>query len=160
MEKLTASLHERQVKAVMSVVDIAMLLRQRGYKVTPQRMAIYEILASTDVHPSAETLFRRLLPQHPAMSLATVYKTIEMLKTVGIISAINVGEDSFRYEIAGNDHPHLICTECRSVENADWLECGEFAESLRKLRNFTLHTQRFYFYGICAACMQTKERRK
>jgi Fe2+/Zn2+ uptake regulation proteins len=160
MEKLTASLRERQVKVACrrtSAVDIAALLRERGYKATPQRLAIYEILSSTDTHPSAEMLFQRLLSQHPAMSLATVYKTIDILKSVGVVTSINVGEDSFRYEIISHDHPHLVCTECRRVENADWLDCGDFAESLQKSRSFTLHMQRFYFYGICAACMQTKE---
>lgn len=160
MEKLTASSGERQVKATfqhMSAVDITVLLRERGYKVTPQRLAIYEILSTTDTHPSAEILFHRLLPQHSAMSLATVYKTIDVLKAVGIVTSFNVGEDSFRYEIVSNDHPHLICTECRSVENAGWLDCGDFTESLQELRNFTLHTQRFYFYGICAACTNAKD---
>ncbi len=150
MEKMTASLSERQAK----VTDLAILLRERGYKVTPQRLAVYEMLSATDTHPSAEMLFRRLLPRHPAMSLATVYKTIDILKSVGVVASINVGEDSFRYEIISHDHPHLVCTVCHRVENADWLDCGDFAESLQKSRNFTLHMQRFYFYGICAACTQ------
>jgi Fur family peroxide stress response transcriptional regulator len=157
MDKLAASLRERQVERAfrqMPAVDIAALLRERGYKVTPQRLAIYETLSATDTHPSVEMLFQRLLSQHPAMSLATVYKTVNILKSMGVVTSFNVGEDRNRYEIISYDHPHLICTKCRRVENADWPDCGDFADSLQKLKSFTLHMQRYYFYGICAVCMQ------
>jgi Fur family transcriptional regulator, peroxide stress response regulator len=138
--------------------EITVLLRDRGLKVTPQRLAIYEALASTHAHPSAEMLFQRLQPIHPTMSLATVYKTIEMLKTVGIVNAINVGEDSFRYELATNSHPHLICTACRRVEDLHWIEFSDYQGMLREKLNFTLHKQQFYFYGICEYCKPSDAR--
>jgi Fur family peroxide stress response transcriptional regulator len=133
--------------------NITVLLRSKGYKVTPQRLAIYEVLISTAAHPSAEMLFQYLQPLYPAMSLATVYKTIDMLKCVGVVTAINVGEDSFRYEIVTTDHPHLICTACHKVEDGH-VGCTDFEQLLREKFNFTLHTQRLFFYGICSECKQ------
>jgi Fur family transcriptional regulator, peroxide stress response regulator len=138
------------------MIDVTLLLRKNGYKVTPQRMAIYEALASTKVHPSAEILFQRLLPQYPALSLATVYKTMEILKTVGIVTVINVGEESFRYELTADQHPHLICIRCRGVEDAVWAGDADYKQWLLHQFDFTLHTQQLFFYGICKMCKDTE----
>ena len=78
--------------------ELTALLRQNGYKVTPQRLAVYEALANTKQHPSAEMLFGTLQPKYPSMSFATVYKTVEILNKLGLIQIINTGEDSFRYD--------------------------------------------------------------
>lgn len=75
--------------------ELTALLRQNGYKVTPQRLAVYEALANTKQHPSAEMLFGTLQPKYPSMSFATVYKTVEILNKLGLIQIINTGEDSF-----------------------------------------------------------------
>jgi len=140
------------------MVDITFLLRKYGYKVTPQRVAIYEMLASTRVHPSAEMLFQTLLPQFPAMSLATVYKTMDIFKTVGIVTVINVGEESFRYELTTDHHPHLVCIRCRSVEDAIWSEGVDYKPWLLRQFDFILHTQQLFFYGICKICNDTEVR--
>ena len=63
--------------------ELTALLRQNGYKVTPQRLAVYEALANTKQHPSAEMLFGTLQPKYPSMSFATVYKTVEILNKLG-----------------------------------------------------------------------------
>ena len=65
--------------------ELTALLRQNGYKVTPQRLAVYEALANTKQHPSAEMLFGTLQPKYPSMSFATVYKTVEILNKLGLI---------------------------------------------------------------------------
>ena len=78
--------------------EVTALLRERGFKVTPQRLAVYNALAHTTEHPSAETLYQELLPDYPTMSLATVYKSLNILCAVGIVQELNVGEDSFRYD--------------------------------------------------------------
>ena len=58
--------------------EVTALLRERGFKVTPQRLAVYNALAHTTEHPSAETLYQELLPDYPTMSLATVYKSLNI----------------------------------------------------------------------------------
>ena len=61
------------------------ILRAEKIKVTPQRMAVYSILKKTDAHPNVEMSYQKLIPDYPAMSLATVYKTVDILKKVGLI---------------------------------------------------------------------------
>ena len=78
--------------------ELSTLLRERGYKVTPQRLAVYEALSDETWHPNAEMLFRKLQPKFPAMSFATVYKTVEILHDIKAIQVLNTGEDSFRYD--------------------------------------------------------------
>ena len=89
--------------------DITALLREKGFKVTPQRLAIYSALSGTKEHPSAEMLFNQLQPHYPTMSLATVYKTIEILRELELVQVLNTGEDSFRYDADTSNHPHIRC---------------------------------------------------
>ena len=97
--------------------ELTALLRQNGYKVTPQRLAVYEALANTKQHPSAEMLFGTLQPKYPSMSFATVYKTVEILNKLGLIQIINTGEDSFRYDADISEHSHVQCTVCGRVDD-------------------------------------------
>ena len=60
-------------------------------------MAIYNALCNTKAHPNAEMIFNKLQPYYPTMSLATIYKTVDILHEIGLINILNVGEDSFRY---------------------------------------------------------------
>ena len=59
-------------------MEIAEVLRKNGYKVTPQRLAVYEAINHNPTHPNAEAIYKILQPNYPSMSLATVYKTIDM----------------------------------------------------------------------------------
>lgn len=134
--------------------QITAILRDRGFKVTPQRLAIYRVLASTKAHPSAEMIFQQLQPIHPTMSLATVYKTIEMLVDVGLVQVLNVGEDSFRYDANTSSHPHIICRHCGRVDDLDQVNCHDFIDMVRHLTRYRITGQQFYFYGYCPACQR------
>ena len=63
--------------------EIAQILREKGLKVTPQRIAVYNMLCNTKEHPDAETIYKTLEPTNPTMSLATVYKTLDFFKQLG-----------------------------------------------------------------------------
>lgn len=133
---------------------ITAILRERGFKVTPQRLAIYQVLATTKAHPSAEMIFQQLQPIHPTMSLATVYKTIEMLTEVGLVQVLNVGEDSFRYDANTESHPHIICRRCGRVDDLEKVDCRDFIDAVRHRTRYHITGQQFYFYGYCPACQR------
>ncbi|MCE5286054.1 MAG: transcriptional repressor [Pelosinus sp.] len=137
---------------------ITSLLRDKGFKVTPQRLAIYKVLARTKAHPSAEMIFNELQPLYPTMSLATVYKTIEILKEIGLLQVLNVGEDSFRYDANVENHPHIRCMVCNRVDDLDNIETAGFADSVAKLTSYRITGQQFYFYGICPACQKKNDK--
>ena len=98
--------------------ELTNLLRERGYKVTPQSLAVYEALSDETWHPNAEMLFNKLQPKFPAMSFATVYKTVEILHDINVIQILNTGEDSFRYDADVSEHYHLRCLKCGAVDDA------------------------------------------
>lgn len=90
-------------------------LRQDGFRLTPQRMAVLRVLADDTGHPTVEQVYERVRVDYPTTSLATIYKTIDMLKGIGEVLELSVGE-SHRYD--GRDprpHPHLICETCGVV---------------------------------------------
>src|SRR5438874_12569763 len=95
--------------------------RKSGLSLTRQRLAIFEALAASREHPSAEDLHRAVRKRIPHLSLATVYKNLEALRDIGAVSDVNALHEHGRYEAAlpgtgaGRPHHHLVCVSCRKV---------------------------------------------
>jgi len=136
---------------------ITAMLRDKGFKVTPQRLAIYNVLAGTKAHPSAEMIFNQLQPYYPTMSLATVYKTIEILKEIGLVQVLNVGEDSFRYDANTDNHPHIRCMTCGRVDDLEDIDATDFINKIADKTAYRLTGQQFYFFGICPECQAAEK---
>ena len=134
--------------------EVTALLRERGFKVTPQRLAVYSALAHTNEHPSAETLYSQLIEDYPTMSLATVYKSVKIFCEVGIAQELNVGEDSFRYDARVQPHPHIHCIQCGRVDDVKTLPTDSFSRQVTEETGYQLTGQQYYFYGLCPACQQ------
>lgn len=132
--------------------SITDMLREKGFKVTPQRLAVYDVLYHTKEHPSAEMIFQKLQPDYPTMSLATVYKTIEILKEIGLVQVLNVGEESFRYDARVDNHPHVRCMVCKRVDDIFDVDAADYLERVSAKTAYRLTGQQFYFYGICPEC--------
>ena len=75
-------------------MEIAEVLRKNGYKVTPQRLAVYEAINHNPTHPNAEAIYKILQPNYPSMSLATVYKTMEIFAKIGVVQVLQCAEDA------------------------------------------------------------------
>ena len=134
--------------------EVTALLRERGFKVTPQRLAVYKALAHTTEHPNAEKLYQELLPCYPTMSLATVYKSLAILCEVGLAQELNVGEEAFRYDANVHDHPHIRCMHCGRVDDVPQLPTDDLGRQVGEATGYELTGQQYYFYGICPACQQ------
>jgi Fur family transcriptional regulator, peroxide stress response regulator len=138
-------------------MDITSILRDNGLKVTPQRLAVYNLLASTKDHPSAEAIYNKLYPLYPTMSLATVYKTLEVLVKSGLVQQLNVGENSFRYDANVSSHSHITCIKCHRVDD---IEDNLFAGMDTKISHSTSYSiinHQLYFFGICPHCKQPEQ---
>ena len=107
--------------------ETAQLLREKGLKVTPQRIAVYNMLLGTTAHPNAEMIYKTLEPTNPTMSLATVYKTLDFFKQLGLVQELNVGESSSRYDAVVRCHPHTVCRICGRVDDLHMDELTEVA---------------------------------
>lgn len=132
--------------------SVTNMLRDKGFKVTPQRLAIYSVLAATKSHPSAEMIFTDLQTLYPTMSLATVYKTIDILREIGLVQVLNAGEDCFRYDANTDDHPHIRCMSCGRVDDMDGVDVSGFVHTVSQTTSYQVTGQQFYFYGVCPDC--------
>ncbi|MFP4698235.1 MAG: Fur family transcriptional regulator [Eubacteriales bacterium] len=136
--------------------QLAEMLKSNQLKVTPQRLAIFNILYHTTEHPSAEKIYKQLQPTHPTMSLATVYKTLDTLKKSALVQELNVGEDSFRYDANINPHPHAICLKCSRVIDLHTDELIDTVKKIQQQTDFEIVSEKFYFYGYCPECKTSK----
>lgn len=128
-------------------------LKANKLKVTPQRLAIYNYLMNTTNHPTVETIYNDLREDFPAMSLATVYKTVASLRDVHLVKEFNVSEDSNRYDANTDIHSHVICTKCHSV--TDYFDNIDLKEHIKELENMSGYSIKAYeinFYGLCDKC--------
>ena len=109
--------------------ELTILLREHGYKVTPQRLAVYE-------------------------AFATVYKTVEILHDINVIQVLNTGEDSFRYDANVHEHYHLRCLKCGAVEDAIMDEGikEQLTKSVEGQSGYSISGRQFYFFGLCPHC--------
>lgn len=133
------------------------MLREKRIKVTPQRMAVYAVLRETRRHPNVEMIYQKLKPTYPAMSLATVYKTVDVLNKVGLIQELNVGEGGLRYDAMTKPHPHVYCEKCGKVADVEQYSMDKFQDDtlLKKVHEETgydLSSVQLYFYGKCPEC--------
>jgi Fur family peroxide stress response transcriptional regulator len=135
------------------------LLRAKKIKVTPQRMAVYAVLKQTKEHPNVETIYKKLKPDYPAISLATVYKTVDILQKNGLIQELNVGDGSLRFDANTRLHAHVYCKSCgrvADVENFSFeqLQNQQIRENIAAETGFHVSAVQLYFYGLCSHCRQ------
>ncbi len=128
-------------------------LKKCDSRITPQRYAVLNILAHSSEHPSAESIYSELLEYYPTMSLATVYKTINLLKREDEVLELEFSELGNRYDgKKPHPHPHVICTECGKIIDPSQLNLEEITSKMMKETGFKITTHRLDFYGICPNC--------
>ncbi len=133
-------------------MDIALKLRSEGYKVTPQRIAIYNALYGQTNHPSAEMIFQRLHEDYPTMSLATVYKTMDIFERIGLVKVLDMGDDCSRYDWDTDVHPHIRCIKCNRVDDLRGIRLEGLHEKVEALSAYRLTGEQLSFEGICPSC--------
>jgi len=132
-------------------------LRESNHKITPQRMAISKILARSEGHPSVEDIYKRLQDDFPTMSLATVYRNVMLIKSLGEVLEIGFPDGSNRYD--GNKpypHPHVICIKCKKIVDPDLDSLDEMKKEVALETNFRILNHRLDFFGICSDCIAEK----
>lgn len=128
-------------------------LREKEGRITPQRLAVIRALLYNDDHPSAEDIYSELKPEFPAMSFATVYKTINKLKVMGEVLELQFRDGSNRYDgMRPAPHTHLGCTGCGKIIDLEVDPPLEAVSNAAKELGFQLMGMRFDLYGICADC--------
>lgn len=142
-------------------MDILTLrLREKGLKVTPQRLSIYGMLMNTKEHPSAETIYDKIRLRMPSISFNTVYKTLGSLEERGLIKKLVVEENHYRFDADTSPHAHILCVQCNKLEDVP----GDYGEKAKVMReefaekyNRKLFAEELYFFGYCPECAKIRQ---
>lgn len=127
-------------------------LKRKGMKLTPQRLAIIEVLAAMrDVHPSAGAVYRGARKIRKGLSLSTTYATLNQLSAEGIIKILQFDTAENRYEANIEEHVNLICNGCGKIVDYTVPTPADAGE-VEKRTGFSVIDTRLEYYGYCEEC--------
>lgn len=133
--------------------EIVSSLKEHGHRLTPQRMAILRALLANRQHPTAEQVYEQVKADFPMMSLATVYKTIHLLRDIGQVLELGFSDEGKRFDaFEPHAHPHLICTRCRSIQDSELESLDKLCGQLARRTGYQIVSCRLDFFGICPKC--------
>ncbi len=121
-----------------------------GLKLTPQRLAILSYLEGNTDHPSADDIYKAVSVQHPTMSFATVYNTLDTLREKGYLRELSIDPAKKRFDPDTRLHHHLICTSCRRVRDVHLKFALDLPDQMKG--KFMITGNHIEFYGICPVC--------
>jgi Fur family peroxide stress response transcriptional regulator len=128
-------------------------LKEREYRLTPQRVELVRLIAASEGHPSASQLYDQIKIQFPTMSLATVYKTLDLLKELGEVLEIDLRDDSHYDGNKPYPHPHLICTNCQKIVDGELnTAVVNIVKEVEQSFGFKILKHQLAFYGLCPDC--------
>ena len=124
--------------------------RDKGLKLTPQRLEILKYLDGNKCHPSAEDIYKEIRNKFPMMSFATVYNTIETLKKRGELVELTIDPERRHYDPDTSHHHHLICKTCKKILDIH----SDFSINIPEEQKGTFEVlgNHIEFYGICPTC--------
>ena len=128
-------------------------LRARGMRVTPQRAIIFEAIEKLEGHITAEDIFQAVQQANPYISLATVYRTLELLQELRLISQTNFGRSQTYFALKDHGpHHHLVCIECGAIEEFEDDLLEPLRTSLKMQFGFQANAEHLCIFGLCKSC--------
>jgi len=133
--------------------NIAGKLSEQGYRLTPQRMMILSAIENSDNHISAEEIYAQVMAKYPYVNISTVYRTLELLKRLGLVTETDLGEGRVRYHPADKGHHHhLVCTECGAIIDLDESTLSPLKSALLREYKFVADLRHLAILGRCVKC--------
>lgn len=143
---------------VRSVSDSVIInaLRKGGYKATSQRIAICHLVLLSREHPSAQRIYREMKRLHPTVSMATVYKTLRVLRELHMVQELAFPQGETRFDPNASPHVNVVCLQCGNVSDINDQTIRSVVRRAASRINFTVTAQRFDVYGICEKCSRRR----
>jgi Fur family peroxide stress response transcriptional regulator len=130
-------------------------LKSHDFRITPQRLAVLRILSVSEDHPGAEQIYEKVKAEFPTTSLATVYKTIALLKELNEVLELGFPDGGNRYDGSKPfPHPHVICVKCRKILDPALISLDALTEEMSKKTGFRILSHRLDFFGLCQECQK------
>lgn len=132
-------------------------LRARGYRLTPQRLAILRVLGQADKHLTPQEIYKLVVHEVPGMTEATVYRTLSFLAEQGLALDAHVGNGQLVYETALHAHHHLVCRACQATCVVDHADLVGLFEHLEHKTGFQIDSLHVAFFGLCPDCQDKRQ---
>jgi Fur family ferric uptake transcriptional regulator len=129
-------------------------MRRSGVRVTAPRRAVVEALVDLGSHATAEQLHEHVRSRNPEVSVTSVYRTMDLLARLGLVTHVHLGHGPAEYHLADDDHSHLVCDGCGAVVELPPQLSAPFAEEVGRRTGFRLELQHFALTGRCARCAE------
>jgi len=136
----------------MNDQQLIKILREKGFKVTPQRLTICRIVLSSNEHPSVERIYNNIKKIYPTISLATIYQTLHLLTKIGLLQEISLGNGSLHYDPNISPHLNIVCKKCGKIVDYESEEVKSFLSQIAKELKLTLVGQHIELYICCNQC--------
>lgn len=128
-------------------------LRASGQRLTPQRLLILELLYAHGDHATADELFAAAHERYPYLNISTVYRTLELLRDIGIVAETDLGDGKRQFALLSDDrHHHLICLNCGYVHQIDDQPFEGLRGALRESHGFEARIDHLAIFGTCQTC--------
>jgi len=156
LPKIIENYFHLDIRMKLTANKIAGLLRQHGYKLTPQRWAVLNVISHRHDHLTPAAIHDRVSQEHPGIGLVTIYRTLEVLAELGLLCKVHVegGCRSYLMRRPSVHHHHLICSGCGRV--VDFTDCAlnELEQRLSRETGFEMKDHLLELYGHCQNCQK------
>ena len=133
------------------------VLQEKGYRLTPQRMLVIEALHNADSHISAEEIYQQFHARYPHSNISTVYRTLELMKKLNLVTETDFGEGRVRYHVAEKGHHHhLVCRNCGRIMDLDESVLFPLKDTLLRDYGFEADLRHLAISGECSDCRKKR----
>ncbi|MDD5337878.1 MAG: Fur family transcriptional regulator [Dehalococcoidales bacterium] len=138
---------------------IAGILRENGYKLTPQRHAVLKVIAASSDHMTPETIYSKTREENPDIGLVTIYRTLDLLNSLNLVCRVHApdGCRSYMMRRPVGHHHHLVCSQCGKVVDFDGCTLADLENRLTKETKFDITGHLLELYGVCPDCRHVPE---
>ncbi len=127
--------------------NIVKVFREKNFRTTPQRIAVYKYLCENPKHPDADEIYKSVLKIHPSFSKTTVYNALKALEENSLIMKVNIDKERIRYDAAVKLHGHFLCEKCGRIYD---FEVSGISYS--GIDGFEVSKSDVYYSGLCPEC--------
>jgi len=133
--------------------DLITKLSEQGYRLTPQRMLVLAAIDGSDHHISAEEIYAQVVTKYPHVNISTIYRTLDLLKRLGLVTETDLGGGRVRYHpVDKGHHHHLVCQACGAIIDLDESVFSSLKSQLLREYKFSADLRHLAIFGHCANC--------
>ena len=136
-------------------MDMSSRLSELGYRLTPQRLMVVKAVEEADSQISVEEIYLQIRARYPYMNISTVYRTLELLSELGLVTETDMGDGRVRYHSIGKGHHHhLVCQKCGEIIDVEESMLRSLRDEIGQRYGFKVDMKHLAFFGLCAKCRE------